>query len=114
MIYGVPLSPAPIVSYIEQGGAAQSAGLQPGDRIVSFNGTQNPDWDSINGDSFLSPNQALPLVVERGGQRLALTITPTQHTEGSDVYGSMDFVPDNGGFPVSIGDISKEPSAGEA
>src|SRR4051812_29490299 len=33
MIYGVPVSSAPIVSYISQGGAAQVAGLQPGDHI---------------------------------------------------------------------------------
>src|SRR5712691_10102920 len=35
LIYGVPISPAPIVSYVSQGGAAAVAGLQTGDRIVS-------------------------------------------------------------------------------
>src|SRR5258705_7465293 len=67
MMYGVPLSPAPIVSYVASGGAAQVAGLQSGDRIVSFNGSENPEWDSIRGDALLSPGHALPLVVERNG-----------------------------------------------
>src|SRR5437870_9433619 len=38
-IYGVPSMPAPIISYVVPGGAAQNAGLKTGDRIVSFNGT---------------------------------------------------------------------------
>src|SRR6476620_5630966 len=45
LMYGVPLSPAPIVSYVASAGAAQVAGLQSGDRIVSFNGSENPEWD---------------------------------------------------------------------
>src|SRR6266699_137816 len=76
LMYGVPISPAPVISYVSQGGAAAEAGLQPGDRIVSFNSTDNPGWDTISGDALLSPGQPLPLVVERGGQRLALTIRP--------------------------------------
>src|SRR6476661_7781479 len=38
MMYGVPATPAPVVSSIANGGAAQQAGLQRGDRIVAFNG----------------------------------------------------------------------------
>lgn len=114
LMYGVPSTPAPIVSYVEQSGAAQAAGLQPSDRIVSFNGTDNPKWDTISGDAFLSPNQPLPMVVERSGQRIPLTIKPTSHVEDGDIYGSLDFVPDNGGYPVVISDISKESSAGDA
>src|ERR1044072_3926310 len=35
LIYGVPATPTPTVSYISRGGAADTAGLKPGDRIVS-------------------------------------------------------------------------------
>src|ERR687891_79380 len=38
MIYGVQLAPPPVVRYLLPGGAAEVAGLQPGDRIVSFDG----------------------------------------------------------------------------
>src|SRR5712691_1014243 len=81
LIYGVPATPAPVVSYVTQGGAGDVAGLKPGDRIVSFNGIENPKWDTIRGDALLSPGQPLPVVVERNGQRVALTIKPTPHTE---------------------------------
>ncbi len=114
LMYGVPLSPAPIVSYVASGGAAQTAGLQSGDRIVSFNGTENPEWDTIRGDALLSPGHALPLVVERGGQRVPLTISPTSRTEEGETIGSLDLVPDNGGYPVIVRDVTKDAPAAQA
>src|SRR5207302_7562586 len=76
LIYGVPATPAPIVSSVTAGGAAEVAGLRPGDRIVSFNGTANPEWEIVNDDALLSPNQPLPIIVRRDGQQLELSITP--------------------------------------
>src|SRR2546426_5054971 len=76
LMYGVPARPAPIVSSIASGGAAETAGLRRGDRIVSFNGIEHPKWDTIRGDALLSPGQPLPVVLERNGERIPLTITP--------------------------------------
>src|SRR5918992_4785509 len=36
LMYGVPATPSPVVYYMQPGGAADKAGLQQGDRIVSF------------------------------------------------------------------------------
>jgi regulator of sigma E protease len=114
LMYGVPLSPAPIVSYVATNGAAQRAGLQSGDRIVSFNGTENPEWDTIRGDELLSPGHALPLVVERNGQRVSLTIVPTPRKEEGETVGDLEFVPDNGGYPVVVRDVTKDAPAAQA
>src|SRR6185295_8907439 len=38
MMYGVQVAPPPVVRHIVLGGAAEAAGLKPGDRIVSFDG----------------------------------------------------------------------------
>jgi len=114
LMYGVPASPTPVVSYVAAGGAAQAAGLQPRDRIVSFNDTENPEWDTIRGDALLSPGHPLPLVVERNGQRVSLTITPTARTEEGETIGSLDFVPDNGGFPVVISEVTNDAPAAQA
>src|ERR1700730_10793598 len=111
LMYGVPATPAPIVSYVSQGGAAQTAGLQPGDHIVSFNGTENPSWETISGDTLLSPGQQLPLTVERAGNRVPLTIKPTARTEDGETFGDLEFVPDNGGFPVVLKGVSKDSAA---
>ena len=114
MMYGVPATPSPVVYYIQRDGAAAQAGLQQGDRIVSFNGTENPSWDSINGDALLSPGKPLPLVVDRNGTQVPLTITPTVRTENGESAGFLDFVPDYGGMPVVVADVSIGSPAADA
>lgn len=114
LIYGVPATPAPVVDAMSRGGAAEKAGLQVGDRIVSFNGNENPKWDTIRGDGLLSPGQALPLVVERNGQRISLTITPTPHVEDGETAGFLDFVPDYGDVPVVVRVVEPGTPASEA
>jgi regulator of sigma E protease len=113
-MYGVPATPAPVVSSIASGGAAEAAGLQRGDRIVSFNGIENPKWDTIRGDALLSPGQPLPVVVERNGQRVQLTLTPTAHVEDGETAGFLDFIPDYGDLPVIVREVEPNTPAAEA
>jgi regulator of sigma E protease len=114
LMYGVPATPSPVVSYVFRGGAAETAGLQPGDRITSFNGTENPRWDLIRGDALLSPGHDLPVTIDRNGQSLKLTIKPTPRTEDGETAGTLDFIPDYGGLPVIIRDVTPSSPAGEA
>ena len=114
LAYGVPATPSPVVSYVKPGGAAEVAGLQPNDRIVSFNSTVNPSWDIISGDALLSPDQQLPMVIERNGERIALTIKPTAKTENGETAGFLDFIPDYGGLPVGIDAVNPGSPAEEA
>src|SRR5258705_3744880 len=114
VIYGVPATPAPVVYYVTHGGAAEIAGLKPGDRLISFNGTENPSWDVISGDALLSPGQPLPVIVERGGQRISLTIKPTTRSENGETAGFLDFIPDYGGIPAVIGDVATGSPAADA
>ena len=110
-MYGVPATPSPVVYYIHQGGAAEKAGLQQGDRIISFNGNSNPSWDVITGDALLSPGIPLPVVVNRNGQEVSLTITPSIRTENGDSSGHLDFIPDYGGLPVVVGEVTPDSPA---
>src|SRR5690242_13845538 len=105
-VYGVPATPAPVVYYVQSGGAADQAGLKPGDRIVSFNGTENPSWDVISGDALLSPGRPLPIIVNRNGSEVPLTITPATRTENGEAAGYLEFIPDYGGLPVVSGDVT--------
>ena len=113
MMYGVPATPSPVVYYVIPGGAGEQAGLQVGDRISSFNGTENPSWDIINGDALLSPGRPLPMVVNRNGSDVSLTITPSSRTENGETAGFLDFLPDYGGLPVVVGDVFKGSPAEE-
>ena len=106
LMYGVPATPAPVAYYIKPGGAAAIAGMKPGDRIISFNGREHPSWDKIYGDGLLSPGRQLPLVVDRNGAQVPLTIVPTAQTENGETAGFLDFLPDYGGLPVTVGSVT--------
>lgn len=115
MFYGVPVMPAPIVMSVTQDGAAAKAGIQKGDRIVSFDGTENPTWDRISNDTLISPDQPIPIIVERNGQRLPLTIKPTKRTDDrGNQMGSLDLEPDSGAKPVIVGAVEPGTPAAEA
>jgi regulator of sigma E protease len=114
LIYGVPVPPSPVVKEIKQGGAAEVAGLRAGDRIVSFNGTEHPKWDRIRGDVLLSPEKPLPVVVERDGQRLDLTLTPAKRVESGEIMGDMGFDPDYGNLPIVVAGVTKDSPAAQS
>jgi regulator of sigma E protease len=106
LMYGVPVPPSPVIKDITQGGAAEVAGLRVGDRIVSFNGTENPKWDLIRGDVLLSPEKPLPMVVERDGQRVELTLTPAKRVDNGEIIGLMGFQPDYGNVPIIVASMA--------
>lgn len=114
MIYGVQATPPPVVRQMLPGGAAEAAGLQRGDRIVAFDGKENPKWRTIADDALLSPGQPIPLEVERNGQRIKLTIKPTPHTEEGDTAGFLDFLPDYGNVPIVVRNVEPNTPAAEA
>ena len=51
---------------------ATEAGIEPGDQIVSFNGTQVANWEQLTGLIRGNRDGAATIVVERGGQTLTL------------------------------------------
>jgi regulator of sigma E protease len=114
LMYGVPIPPAPVVRNVDRGGAAEAAGLQKGDHIVSFNGVENPKWGRINGDALLSPEKPLPLEILRNGQKVSLTITPARRVEKGEILGDLGFEPDYGDVKVVIAAVTPDSPASEA
>jgi regulator of sigma E protease len=105
LIYGIPSNPAPIVGYVKAGGAADAAGIKVGDRIVSFDGIENPSWNRIEDDALLVPEKPVPVTVERDGKTVALTITPTKVTEKGQSAGFLDMDADTGTEPVFVSSL---------
>lgn len=93
LMNGVPTMPSPVVASVKAGGAAEVAGIKPGDRIVAFEGIENPSWDRIRNDSIVLAEKQVPITVERAGQRLNLNITPTKTEIKGNTLGSLDFEP---------------------
>jgi regulator of sigma E protease len=118
MIWGVPITPtSPLVNRVLEGSAAQRAGILAGDRIVSFNGEENPAWDDIRGDVMVVEDQPKPreFVIERNGQRIPITITPARLTEGTDPVGEVGILPDYGvAVPVTIKNVTAGAPASQA
>ncbi|MGB9179320.1 MAG: RIP metalloprotease RseP [Pyrinomonadaceae bacterium] len=119
LLWGVPIAPtSPTINRIEPNSAAQVAGLQPGDRIVSFNGMDNPTWDSIHGDATVAPTkeaQPIPMVIERDGKRIPLSVTPKLVKVDTEIIGELGIMPDYGiAVPVTIGSVEKGSPAEQA
>lgn len=93
LIYGVPTMPSPVIANVKAGGAAETAGIKVGDRIVKFEGIENPSWERIRMDTMVSPEKQIPLTVEREGKKIDLTITPTKEMFKGNMVGSLDLDP---------------------
>ena len=66
---------------------AMIAGIQPGDRMVEIAGKPITRWDDMTRIIRKSAGKALPIVVERNGKRIKLTVTP-RVSKQKDAFGN--------------------------
>jgi regulator of sigma E protease len=81
-----------VIGWVMENSAAAKAGFQPGDRIAKIDGLTNPTWEDVLPKTVLSPNQALPVTIERDGQLMTKTITP--EPVGPEQLGNPGWLPD--------------------
>ena len=98
-VQGQPYSP-PIISGVQENGVAAAAGLQPGDKVVSIDGTTIDRFEDIKRIVALSPGQNLHFTVERQGKTQDFTLTPenavqTDHFGGEHKMGKIGIVSNN-------------------
>ncbi|MCR9070323.1 MAG: RIP metalloprotease RseP [Alphaproteobacteria bacterium] len=86
MIEGRPYAPA-VVDAVLENSAAERAGLQVEDRIVSADGTEISRFSDLSRIVFERPGEPIVLEVERSGVMRELTVTPDQVTE-TDRFGN--------------------------
>ncbi|MEJ2761277.1 MAG: RIP metalloprotease RseP [Gammaproteobacteria bacterium] len=71
----VPVYPA-VIGRVSAGGAAEAAGLRPGDKVLSAGGKAVSGWGDWVGVIRSHPDLPLPLKVQRDGETVNVTITP--------------------------------------
>jgi regulator of sigma E protease len=114
LMYGVPSMPAPIVGITDSGGAAEVAGIKVGDRIIALNGAENPTWEAVRDESLISPGRPIQLTIDRGGNKIPLTVTPIEHVADGNKIGDIGMKPDVGVEPVVAGTVVPDSPAAAA
>ncbi|MCU7886291.1 MAG: sigma E protease regulator RseP, partial [Candidatus Thiodiazotropha sp. (ex Lucinoma annulata)] len=92
-----PILP-PVIGDVLVGEPAEEAGLRPGDRIISVDGSAVDNWNDWVSYVRERPSVALNLEVDRDGETIPMVITPaTIESEGETIgrIGASVTVPDN-------------------
>lgn len=85
----VPNYPA-VLGDISPGGAAEQAGLQPGDHIISANDEEISDWGGWVEIIRASPDRPLELIIQREGINTTAVVTPEAITlDSGDIIGRI-------------------------
>jgi regulator of sigma E protease len=66
----------PVLGEVVAGEPGAAAGLQPGDRVLRADGAEIQTWWQLEEAIRAHPQQPLPLLVERGGSRVDVVVTP--------------------------------------
>lgn len=64
------------IGMLADDGPAAIAGVEPGDTIVSLDGTPITNWSVFHTKIFTNPEKEMELIVERNGEYETLTVTP--------------------------------------
>jgi regulator of sigma E protease len=105
------LSGAAVNDYTVRGTPAAKAGIEPGDRIVRYADTENPDWEAIAMRSLLNLNRTVPLSYIHDGKRTDTTIqvAATESDAASGDIGSLlqhlGLVPRAQNMPVTVVEV---------
>jgi regulator of sigma E protease len=85
-VLGQPRTPN-VVPGVQPGSAAERAGLQKGDRIISINGSEIGRFEDIAGYVQIRPRTPLEIGIERGGQQRVVR-TVSDAAVASDKFGN--------------------------
>ena len=75
------------VDAVSPGSAAARAGFEPGDRVLSIDGSEISNFSAMQRIVAMSPDQEMHFVVDRGGANVGITATP-ERKEITDRFGN--------------------------
>jgi regulator of sigma E protease len=84
----------PVIETIQPGSAAQRAGLEPGERILSVGGVAVNTWDELVKAVRARPGTPTEVVVRKSnGEQSKLTLTPDTANENGQTFGRIGVGP---------------------
>jgi regulator of sigma E protease len=86
MFYGRVFAP-PVVNGFAEQSVAQAAGVKVGDKILSIAGSTIDGFEEIRSHVAPFPGETVPLVIERGAQKLTLNVTIAERVQ-RDEFGN--------------------------
>ncbi|HLT79309.1 MAG TPA: RIP metalloprotease RseP [Ferrovibrio sp.] len=89
-LVGQPFTP-PVVGSVVEGGAAEAAGLMPGDRILSADGTEIQRFEELRAFVGLRAETPIDFRILRDGEELSITVVP-QRVDVADGLGGTQRV----------------------
>ncbi len=107
--YPVYLDKPAVIEGVRKDSAAARAGIQAGDRIVKIDGITDPTWEQVEPNVWLSPNQPLTVMIQRGNDVFAKTLVPK--AVSSSEVGSAGWFPEE---PVVVGQLDPGMPAAKA
>jgi regulator of sigma E protease len=90
-LYRPPLEP--VIGQVVRGGAAERAGVAPGDRVIAAEGKPVESWEALVTMVQARPEQPLRLAIERSGVRQDIEVVPAAVTAGTKRIGRIGAAP---------------------
>ena len=78
-----------VIGAVEANSPAQTAGIQDGDKILSIDGKENPNWDEVEARVMINGGQTIPLVVSRDGKRIETSLSPVRQGPNDAGFSGM-------------------------
>jgi len=78
----------PVIGAVSLDSAAQEAGFEPGDRVLSVNGREIKQFNQLYDVVLLSGGAPLNVEIDRSGETMSIEVTP-RRVEGTDRYGNQ-------------------------
>ena len=79
----------PVIGEVAKNSAAEKGGLKPNDKVISAGGQPMQSWQHLVSKIEEYGGQPLPMVVERAGQQVSLTVTPEAKKLHNRTYGRL-------------------------
>jgi regulator of sigma E protease len=93
------------IGKVVEGSPAAEAGFMVGDKVVAIDGEPTWRWDDMRSIIEKSPNKNLIMTVERNGEKVALSVTPSlsdQKDMFGDSVGRIGVAPSGTGVKLGI------------